>query len=104
MKKTALCIMALGLSLTFQPLQSIAAAKVAPSSMTTSTDPEAVKVLVLRLNEIKNMDKTNLTASEKKGLRKELKSLKREIRSSNRGIYLSIGAVIIIILLLVILL
>lgn len=55
-----------------------------------------------RLIEIRNMDKSNLSRSEKKDLRKEVKSLKKE--SSARGIYLSIGAIIIIILLLILLL
>ena len=55
-----------------------------------------------RLIEIRNLTKTNLTATEKKELRKEVKSLKREGRSN--GIYLSVGAIIIIILLLILLL
>ena len=55
-----------------------------------------------RLVEIRNMDKTNLTSSEKKELRNEVKSLKKQARKS--GIYLSVGAIIIIILLLILLL
>ncbi|MEO9098844.1 MAG: hypothetical protein ABI267_00885 [Ginsengibacter sp.] len=55
-----------------------------------------------RLIEIKNMDKSNLTTSEKKELRKEVKKMKKD-RNRN-GIYLSVGAVIIIVLLLIILL
>jgi len=50
------------------------------------------------------MDKSNLSGAEKKELRKEVKSLKKEVRSSGRGIYLSVGAAIIIVLLLIILL
>ncbi len=55
-----------------------------------------------RLVEIRKMDKTNLTSTEKKGLRKEVKDIRKAARSG--GIYLSIGAVIIIILLLILLL
>ncbi|MEO6893785.1 MAG: hypothetical protein ABI136_02060 [Ginsengibacter sp.] len=55
-----------------------------------------------RLVEIRDMDKTNLSSTDKKELRKEVKGLKKEARS--QGIYLSIGAVIIIILLLILLL
>lgn len=55
-----------------------------------------------RLIEIRNLAKTNLTATEKKELRKEVKSLQRERR--RHGIYLSVGAIIIIIVLLIILL
>ncbi len=50
-----------------------------------------------RVVEIRNMDKSNLTSSEKKELRKELKSLKKEAKANNgKGIYLSIGAIIVI--------
>lgn len=54
-----------------------------------------------RLVEIRDLAKTNLTSTEKRELRKEVKSLKKE---GNHGIYLSIGAIIIIILLLILLL
>lgn len=60
------------------------------------------KQIESRLIEIKKMDKSNLTAAQKKELRKEVKSLKKEAKS--RGIYLSVGAIIIIILLLILLL
>lgn len=55
-----------------------------------------------RVNEIKEMDKSQLSKEERKALRSELKELKQEARGG--GIYLSTGAVIIIVLLLVILL
>ncbi|MEO8822223.1 MAG: hypothetical protein ABI366_01520 [Ginsengibacter sp.] len=55
-----------------------------------------------RLIEIRDMDRSNLSGTDKKELRKEVKSLKKEARS--QGIYLSIGAIIIIILLLILLL
>jgi 4-alpha-glucanotransferase len=63
--------------------------------------------LMNRLREIKDMDKSSLTSLEKKALRKELKAMKKEARADrNRsgGIYLSVGASIIIILLLILLL
>lgn len=60
------------------------------------------KQIESRLVEIHEMDKTNLSTTEKKELRKEVKSLKKEAR--NGGIYLSVGAIIIIILLLILLL
>ncbi len=63
--------------------------------------------LMNRLREIKDMDKSNLTSSEKKALRKELKQMKKEARADNgrrNGVYLSVGAIIIIILLLILLL
>jgi aromatic ring hydroxylase len=95
--------MALSLSLTFHPLLSNAAADIAPSSKLIS-DSAYVAGLITRVNEIKDMDRSNLTATEKKDLRKELRSLKKEVRKNSNGIYLSVGAIIIIVLLLILIL
>jgi hypothetical protein len=76
-----------------------------PTEQTGNTNHD--QQLMNRLQEIKNMDKSSLTSSEKKALRKELKAMKKEARADrNRssGIYLSVGAIIIIILLLILLL
>lgn len=92
--------------LTFQPLQTIAATTTAPTSVVVTNSFEAAKAktMLLRLNEIKEMDKTKLNSSEKKSLRKEVRSINRELKTMNGGVYLSVGAIIIIILLLIILL
>jgi hypothetical protein len=66
--------------------------------------PAHVQVQLDRLKEIKAMDKSDMTSSEKKALRKEVKVIKSSLRDSNNGIYLSIGAIIIIVLLLILLL
>jgi hypothetical protein len=50
------------------------------------------------------MDKSNLNSSEKRVLRKEVRSIKKELTAMGNGIYISVGAILIIILLLVILL
>lgn len=106
MKKIAFCLIASCMLLTFQPLQSKAATTTAPSSVVVSKTVEATeaKALLLRLNEINTMDKSNLNSSDKKSLRKEVRSIRHELRESNGGIYLSVGAIIIIILLLILLL
>ena len=100
------CVMALFLSLAFLPLQSNAASKAAPSSLAVPSraeSPEA-RTLVLRLNEINAMDKSNLNASEKKNLRKEVRTIKENLRAISGGVYLSVGAILLIVLLLIILL
>ena len=75
---------------------------------TAPKDDEAAaaraQVLINRLEEIKAMDKSNMTRSEKKALRKEVKEIRSELRTTGNGIYLSVGAIIIIILLLILLL
>lgn len=88
--------------------QNSFATKIENTEKTTNNSTEAEKarstVLLNRLNEIKAMDKSTLSSTEKKELRTELKALKKEMRKSDNGVYLSIGAIIIIILLLILLL
>jgi len=71
---------------------------------TNSADAEKAAVLINRLEEIKKMDKSALSPSEKKELRKEVRETKRELKTTNGGVYLSVGAAIIIVLLLILLL
>lgn len=73
-------------------------------STTTKEVPAEVKVMLNRLEEIKKMDKSELTSSERKSLRKEVRAIKTNLKSTGNGVYLSVGAIIIIILLLIILL
>jgi hypothetical protein len=69
----------------------------------TAAEKAHAEALIFRLNEIKRMDKSNLTRSEKKNLRKEVRAINKDLVRSGGGIYLSIGVIIIVILLLVIL-
>lgn len=57
-----------------------------------------------RVNEIKKMDKSDLTKVERKALRSELKEMKQQARALSGGVYLSVGAIIIVILLLILIL
>ncbi|HEY0176565.1 MAG TPA: hypothetical protein VGC08_09320 [Pedobacter sp.] len=57
-----------------------------------------------RVEEIRAMDKSHMSRSEKKELRKELKEMKSQARAMGGGVYLSVGAIIIIILLLILIL
>jgi len=57
-----------------------------------------------RVEEIKAMDKSNLSKAEKKELKSELKEMKKQARAMGGGVYLSVGAIIIIILLLILIL
>ena len=73
-------------------------------STTTSDNAALAKTLLAILDEIKAMDKSDLSRLEKKALRIEVRETKAELKSMNGGVYLSVGAVIIIILLLILLL
>lgn len=104
MKKITLSLALVALSLTFIPQQSIAANPAISSVSVTPADQAKADAILLRLTEIKNLDKSNLTSLEKKTLRKEVKSLKKELKEKSNGVYLSVGAIIIIILLLILIL
>ena len=63
-----------------------------------------LSAMFARLNAIKEMDKSAMSSSEKKALRMEVRGMRSEIRANNSGVYLSIGAILIVVLLLIILL
>ena len=91
----------------FIPMSMKASTESTPISMDAIRPPESAyaNTLIARLDEINTMDKSNLRSSEKRKLRKEVRSIKRELKAvSGGGVYLSVGAIIIIILLLILLL
>ncbi|HWV71038.1 MAG TPA: hypothetical protein VN040_04960 [Pseudosphingobacterium sp.] len=58
-----------------------------------------------RVEEIKAIDKSTLTKTERKALRKELREMNKKARAlGSGGVYLSVGAIIIIILVLILIL
>jgi hypothetical protein len=59
--------------------------------------------LLTRLYEIDALDKSNLKSSEKRQLRKEVRTIKHKILANNGGVYISVGALILILILLIIL-
>jgi hypothetical protein len=103
MKKLAICLVMTCLSFTLIPLQLNAEKRSDPSSLPAPESAEA-KTLELRLNEIKAMDKSNMKSAEKKNMRKEVKAINHRLHSIGGGVYLSVGAVILIVVLLIILL
>lgn len=100
MKKLIMIMVAAMLMLPFVPAQS----KNLPEATSTPASPAdaaAAKVMLDRLNEIDAIDKSTLKASEKRALRKEVRAIKNDL---NGGVYLSVGAIILIIVLLIVLL
>ncbi|HAH26211.1 MAG TPA: hypothetical protein DCL77_21015 [Prolixibacteraceae bacterium] len=84
---------------------TFAASKAEKNVATTEnkmTSEEASR-LTKRVEEIRDMDKTNLTVTEKRELRKELKATKENIRKDGGYIYVSVGTVILIIILVILL-
>lgn len=93
-------IASLLMALTIAPIQ---AENSTERPVMTHSDSIRVNALVARIDEIKELDKSNLAPAEKKALRKEVREMKREVREGN-GIYLSLGAIIVTLLLLILLL
>jgi hypothetical protein len=106
MKKITIYLLILVLS--FTSFSSQAKESIKSVSKTGLVSKTVIKTnedaLIFRLNEIKNMDKSMLTNYERKNLRKEVRVINKELARSSGGIYLSVGAVLLIILLLIILL
>jgi len=106
MKKLTLYLMTTIALLLFMPSQSMA--KIENSKALTEKTEKVVsaeaQLIITRLEEIKAMDKSKMSSSEKKALRREVRSIKSNLAEMNGGVYLSVGAIIIIVLLLILLL
>jgi VIT1/CCC1 family predicted Fe2+/Mn2+ transporter len=85
------------------PILSVAATPRLARTAAEKIDPALSEQLVNRLAEIKAMDASALSRKEKRELRKEVKSIEKQLNSSG-GVYLSVGAIILIVILLIILL
>jgi Flp pilus assembly protein TadB len=62
---------------------------------------EEVTRLTKRVEEIRDMDKSDMTATEKRELRKEVKGIKENVRKNGEVIYISGGTLLLIILIIV---
>jgi len=72
-----------------------------PVAKENKLSAEEVNRLVNRVEEIRKMDKSTLTTSEKRELRKEIKSIKKNVRKHGEVIYISGGTILLIILILI---
>ena len=102
MKKIIYPLMLL-VTLTFN-LNFAVAAENKPKTELTAEQKAELNRITSRVEEIRAMDKSNLSRAEKKELRKELKEMKKKANAIGGGVYLSVGAIIIIILLLILIL
>lgn len=101
MKKIALSLFAIVLSLTFVPQELKASTDL--NSVNAPGDSVIQKQILLdRLSEIQSTDKSDLSFNEKRNLRKEEREIKTTLNRDYGGVYISVGAFIVIILLLII--
>lgn len=87
----------------FVLLASPAIAHTGPATTPETPETRAVH-LQSRLEEIKAIDHQTLSRGERKALRREVREIKKELAAVGGGVYLSVGALILIILLLILLL
>ncbi len=106
MKNLTISFMMAFLFLTCSPmsLKAITASTIETIDPVKTAEQARVEALISRLNDIKELDKSDLTRVEKKELRQETRAIKKNLREIGQGVYLSAGAIIIIILLLILLL
>ncbi len=104
MKKVTIYLMILMISVSIIP-NSVFATEKNPVAISNPPKevPAEVQVMLDRLKEIKAMDKSDMDRSEKKELRKEVRAINTSLATTNNGIYLSVGALLVIIILILIL-
>ena len=67
-----------------------------PAKTENKLSEEEISRLTKRVEEIRDMDKTNMTVKEKRELRKELKGIKENVKRDGGYIYIGTGALILI--------
>lgn len=72
---------------------------------TELTEAQQVRLTEMeaRVEEIKAMDLMSMSKNERKDIREELKEMKAEARATGNGVYISVGAIIVVLLLIILL-
>jgi predicted aspartyl protease len=106
MKKLTLCLMATVLMLSFATTNANAGSvtEKAPATATLTEAPVDGTAMITRLNEIKEMDMSGLSAVNKRQLRKEVRSIEASLNKLDGGYVYVGGASLLLIILLIILL
>src|SRR6476620_6304029 len=90
-------------AITANASSDIKAIKERMAGMTEAQKEERIQQIKQRVEEVKAMDKSQLSKIERKDIRNELKNMNKEVKASGRGggIYISLGAILVILLILV---
>ena len=67
----------------------------------TEAQEERLSEIQVRVDEIKAMDFSTMSKDEKKDVRMELRDMKEEAKRTGNGVYISVGAIIVILLILI---
>lgn len=103
MNKPILYLMIFCLLLLLVPVPANAVTPVATDSISVA-EKAKVNDLLARLDEIRLINRSSILPSERKEVRKEVRSIKEQLRTLNGGVYISVGALLIVIILLILLL
>lgn len=84
---------------------AVAASALTGESKTTNIklSEEEINCLVSRLHEIRGMDKDKLSTQDKRALRQEVKDIKHILKTQDYVLYISLTALLIILLLIILL-
>lgn len=74
-----------------------------PDKTENKLSDEEISRLTKRVEEIRDMDKTNMTVKEKRELKKEIKGIKENVRNDGGVVYIGAGTLILIIILVILL-
>jgi hypothetical protein len=72
-----------------------------PEKKENKLSEEEISRLTKRVEEIRDMDKTNMTVKEKRELRKELKGIKENVKKDGGYVYIGTGTLLLIILIVI---
>ncbi len=110
MKKTILFIFIMILSLTATTAFASNSDKksesdnlAVPAKTENKLSAEEMSRLTKRVEEIRDMDKSNMSGTEKREMKKELKSIKENVRRNGSVVYIGTGTLILIIILVILL-
>lgn len=97
--------MFLSIMFLFTAIAPVAMAKNPKNDKKELTVEEAARVaeIEIRVAEIKAMDLSDLSNEERKDVKEELREMKKEAKNLGGGVYISVGAIIIILLLIILL-
>jgi hypothetical protein len=83
------------------PVTATAVTDESKNVTTAKLSDEEINCLVSRLNEIRDMDKKQLSKADKRALRKEVKDIKQILAEQDYVLYISLTALLLIILILI---
>ncbi len=101
MKKVILCSFTSLLAFAFIPNAAKATDAINQTELPTNS-ASSKTILLTGSNEIKAIEHSSLSRAEKSAMRNEIRSTDKQTHNGPGGIYISVGALIIIILLLII--